>query len=155
MQQWKKVYWDDVTEGQDIGSYEMQMDAVKISCGAWATRDSNPIHHDKSFAERGGQKDIIVNIMHSEGLLCRLATDWSGPTGDLIRIRFNIRGSCYAGDTLNVSGNVTKKYIGHEDNYMKGLHLVDLQVNAVANGNAFCDAQLTLALPTKAHESRR
>ena len=34
MPEWKKVYWEDVTEGQDIGSYEMQMDAVKISCRA-------------------------------------------------------------------------------------------------------------------------
>lgn len=149
MPEWKKVCWEDVTDGQDIGFYEMQMDAVKISCGAWATRDSNPIHHDKAFAERGSQKNIIVNIMHSEGLLCRLATDWSGPNGDLKRIRFNIRGSCYADDTLKVSGNVIKKYVGQEDNYMKGLHLVNLQVNATASGNPFCDAQITLALPTK------
>jgi acyl dehydratase len=149
MPQWKKVYWEDVTDGQDIGFYEMKMDAVKISCGAWATRDSNPIHHDKAFAERSGQKNIIVNIMHSEGLLCRLATDWSGPTGELKRIRFNIRGSCYADDLLRVSGKVIKKYIGQEDNYMKGLHLVDLQVDATASGNPFCDAQITLALPTR------
>jgi len=153
MEKWKKLHWEDVADGQDIGSYEMQMDAVKISCGAWATRDSNPIHHDKSFAERGSLKDIIVNIMHSEGLLCRLATDWSGPTGELKRNRFNIRGSCIAGDTCTVSGNIIKKYIGQEDNYMKGLHLVDLQVNALASGKPFCDAVITLALPTKVDKS--
>ena len=32
---------------------------------------------------------------------------------------------------------------------MKGLHLVDLQVDSTASGNAFCDAQITLALPSK------
>jgi acyl dehydratase len=149
MPEWKKVYWEDVTDGQDIGFYEMQIDAVKISCGAWATRDSNPIHHDKAFAERANTKNIIVNIMHSEGILCRLATDWSGPTGELKRTRFNIRGSCIADDTMKVVGKVIKKYVGQEDNYMKGLHLVDLQIDATANGNPFCDAQITLALPTK------
>ena len=145
------VYWDDVTEGQDIGSYSLEMTGVKISGGAWATRDSNPIHHDKDFAQRAQQKNVIVNIMHAEGILSRLATDWSGPEGDLKRTRFNIEGNCCAGDTMTVSGHVTKKYVGGDDaGYMAGLHLVDLQVDSVTQDGPFCNAQITMALPTKA-----
>jgi len=144
------VYWDDVTEGQDIGSYSMDMSAVKISGGAWATRDTNPIHHDKDFALRAGQRDMIVNIMHSEGILSRLATDWSGPEGELKRTRFNIEGNCCVGDHMTVSGNVIRKWIGQEnEGFLAGLHLVELQINSVTQEGPFCNAQITMALPTK------
>jgi acyl dehydratase len=142
------VYWEDVTEGQSIGSYSLEMTAVKVSGGAWATRDSNPIHHDRDFAQRAQQKNIIVNIMHAEGILSRLATDWSGPEGELKRTRFNIEGNCCAGDTMTVSGNVIRKWTGGADEgYLAGLHLVELQINSVANGEPFCNAQITMALP--------
>jgi len=144
------VYWDDVTEGQDIGSYSMEMTAVKISGGAWATRDTNPIHHDKAFALKAQQRDMIVNIMHSEGILSRLATDWTGPEGELKRTRFNIEGNCCVGDMMTVSGNVIRKWIGGEDEgYLAGLHLVELQVNSVTPEGPFCNAQITMALPTR------
>lgn len=144
------VYWEDVQEGQDIGSYSMEMTAVKISGGAWATRDSNPIHHDVDFARKAQQKNVIVNIMHSEGILSRLATDWSGPEGDLKRTRFNIEGNCCAGDLMTVSGKVIRKWIGGDDEgYLKGLHLVELQINSVTPDGPFCNAQITMALPTK------
>jgi len=147
---YNKVYWEDVTEGQDIGSYSMQMTAVKISGGAWATRDTNPIHHDKDFARAAGQKDVIVNIMHSEGILSRLVTDWSGPEGEIKKTRFNIEGNCCAGDTMTVSGKVLRKWVGGEDEgYLAGLHLVELQVNSVTQDGPFCNAQITAALPTK------
>ena len=152
VQKYKKVYWDDVTEGQDIGSYKMEMSAVKVAGGAFATRDSNPIHSDYLFAQRSGLQNIIVNIMHSEGLLCRLATDWSGPTGLIKRVRFNIGGSCFAGDELTVSGKVIKKYVGEEgEEHLEGEHLVDLQIDSSTPHEAFCDAQITLSLPTKAN----
>ena len=152
---WNKVMWEDVKESQDIGSYSMEMSAVKISGGAWATRDSNPQHHDSAFAKASGSRDIFVNIMHGEGLLCRLVTDWGGPTGDIKKTRFNIRGSCCAGDTLTVSGKVIKKYVGGEgDGFLAGLHLVDLQVDSSTEHGAFCDAVITVALPTKADGSK-
>ena len=150
------VYWEDVAEGQDIGSYSMEMTAVKISGGAWATRDTNPIHHDKDFAQRAQQKNVIVNIMHAEGILSRLATDWSGPEGELKRTRFNIEGNCCAGDTMTVSGKIIKKWIGAEDEgYLSGLHLVELQINSVTQDGPFCNAQITMALPTRAGEGSR
>jgi hypothetical protein len=145
------VYWEDVTEGQDIDSYSMQMTAVKISGGAWATRDTNPIHHDKDFALKAQQRDMIVNIMHSEGILSRLATDWSGPKGELKRTRFNIEGNCCVGDLMTVSGNVIRKWVGGDDEgYLAGLHLVELQVNSKTPEGPFCNAQITMALPSKA-----
>ena len=147
---WKKVYWEDVKEGEDIGSYELEMSAVKISGGASATRDSNPGHHDTDWCRKTGLQNIIVNIMQSEGLLCRLATDWSGPTGDIVRVRFNIGESCYAGDMLKVWGKVVKKYIGDEsDELIAGRYMVDLQIDSATQHDTFCDAQVSLALPSR------
>ncbi|MEE8470643.1 MAG: MaoC/PaaZ C-terminal domain-containing protein [Dehalococcoidia bacterium] len=147
----KAVCWEDVAEGQSIGSYSMVMTAVKISGGAWATRDTNPIHHDKDFALKAQQRDMIVNIMHSEGILSRLATDWTGPEGELKKTRFNIEGNCCVGDTMTVTGSIIRKWVGgDEEGYLAGLHLVELQVNSVSQEGPFCNAQITMALPSKA-----
>ncbi|MBE0480860.1 MAG: hypothetical protein IBX68_07765 [Dehalococcoidia bacterium] len=145
-----KVYWDDVKEGDDIGSYTMEMTAVKVSGGAWATRDTNPIHHDKDFALRAQQKNVIVNIMHAEGILSRLATDWTGPEGEIKRTRFNIEGNCCAGDTMTVSGKIIRKWTGgQEEGYLAGLPLVELQIDSKTQDGPFCNAQITMALPSR------
>jgi hypothetical protein len=67
------------------------------------------------------------------------------------KTRFNIEGNCCAGDTMTVSGNVIRKWVGGEDEgYLAGMHLVELQVNSVTQDGPFCNAQITMALPTKA-----
>jgi len=145
-----KVCWKDVTEGQDIGSYTTELTKVKIIGGAMiATRDTNPIHHDTGFAQTVAmQRDVILNIMHTEALLCKLATDWSGPTGDLKRCQFRIHGAGCPNDMLTVSGTVVRKWIGgEEEEYLAGLHLAELAIKADIQDGPNSSAKIIIALP--------
>jgi uncharacterized protein len=71
---------------------------------ALATRDFYPVHHDRDFAERGGAKDIFLNILTTTGLVQRYVTDWAGPDAVVRAISIRLGVPCYAGDTLTFSG---------------------------------------------------
>jgi uncharacterized protein len=71
---------------------------------ALATRDFYPVHHDRDFAERGGSKDIFLNILTTTGLVERYVTDWAGPAAIVRAISIRLGVPCYAGDTLTFAG---------------------------------------------------
>jgi uncharacterized protein len=74
---------------------------------AIATRDFYPVHHDRDFAERGGSKDIFLNILTTTGLVERYVTDWAGPQALVRAVSIRLGVPCYAGDTLTFAGRVT------------------------------------------------
>jgi uncharacterized protein len=75
---------------------------------ALATRDFYPVHHDRSFAERSGAKDIFLNILTTTGMVQRYVTDWAGPDALVRAISIRLGVPCYAGDTLTFSGTVLR-----------------------------------------------
>ena len=74
---------------------------------ALATRDFYPVHHDRDFAERGGAKDIFLNILTTTGLVQRYVTDWAGSEAIVRAISIRLGVPCYAGDTLTLAGTAT------------------------------------------------
>jgi uncharacterized protein len=75
---------------------------------ALATRDFYPVHHDRDFAERGGAKDIFLNILTTTGMVQRYVTDWAGPDAVVSAISIRLGVPCYAGDTLTFSGTAAE-----------------------------------------------
>jgi uncharacterized protein len=75
---------------------------------ALATRDFYPVHHDRDFAERGGAKDIFLNILTTTGMVERYVTDWAGPDAVVRAISIRLGVPCYAGDTLTFSGTAAE-----------------------------------------------
>jgi uncharacterized protein len=75
---------------------------------ALATRDFYPVHHDRDFAERGGAKDIFLNILTTTGMVQRYVTDWAGPDAVVRAISIRLGVPCYAGDTLTLSGTAAE-----------------------------------------------
>jgi uncharacterized protein len=75
---------------------------------ALATRDFYPVHHDRDFAERGGAKDIFLNILTTTGMVQRYVTDWAGPDAIVRAISIRLGVPCYAGDTLTFSGTAAE-----------------------------------------------
>ena len=75
---------------------------------ALATRDFYPVHHDRDFAERGGAKDIFLNILTTTGMVQRYVTDWAGPDAVVRAISIRLGVPCYAGDTLTFSGTAAE-----------------------------------------------
>jgi len=79
------------------------------------------VHHDLRFAQKAGARDIFINILTSGGFVSRYLTDWSGPEGELKRMKFHLGVPCYAGDTLTMTGKVVRKYVDGDQ------HLVDIE----------------------------
>jgi uncharacterized protein len=75
---------------------------------ALATRDFYPVHHDRDFAERGGARDVFLNILTTTGMVQRYVTDWAGPDAVVRAISIRLGVPCYAGDTLTFSGTATE-----------------------------------------------
>lgn len=134
--------WDEVSEGDDIGSLEFPISLRTLMIDVAGTRDLYPIHHDREFAKKNGARDIFVNTMFYEGLFGRIATDWAGPEAFLRKLRFSMKGPNCLGDTMVSRGWITKKY--EQD----GQKLLDLEVhldNQVEKDATI--ANLTIELP--------
>lgn len=115
--------WDAVTTGDtlDVVTFPLAMRNMVID--AAGTRDLNPIHHDREFAQRNNARDIFVNTMFYDALFGRIVTDWAGPEAMLRRLKFTMRAPNHVGDTITSRGWVTKKY--EQD----GSRLLDVEVH--------------------------
>jgi len=97
-----------VAEGDRLPTLTQEVTATTVVLGALATRDWRPMHHDSRFAvERQGVRDIFLNTPNQAAWFERYLTDWTGPRGRLGRVRFRMRDSVFAGDTMTLDGTVT------------------------------------------------
>ena len=71
-----------------------------IVAAAIATRDYQPIHHDRDAAIRGGTKDIYLNILAAVGLVQRSIETWYGPNIKIESLNLRLLSQCYPGDCL-------------------------------------------------------
>ena len=81
-----------------------------IVAAAIVSRDFEDIHHDPDAARRRGAQDIFTNVITTNGLTGRLATDWAGPRATLRRIAIKLGGQNYPGDTLTLTGTVARRH---------------------------------------------
>jgi hypothetical protein len=111
---------------------------------ASATRDFSPQHHNRDYAQqRSKTRDVFVNTPFNMGMVSRLMTDWGGPHSTVRRMKLAMRGSVCAGDTMTLTGTVTRAYI--ED----GEHRVDLDIMIATEEGPATPCAATLALPSR------
>jgi hypothetical protein len=91
-----------------LPEWRLQVTPTVVVSTAIATRDFYPVHHDRDFAERGGSKDIFLNILTTTGLVQRYVTDWAGPEAIVRAVSIRLGVPCYAGDTLTFTGRVAE-----------------------------------------------
>lgn len=101
--------WEDVREGDALKGFSLELDATRMVAQVSGTQDFYPVHHDRDFARQAGHKDIFVNTAFIRGCLCRLVTDWIDADGFLKSLGFQMRRPNFVGETITVSGRVTKK----------------------------------------------
>jgi hypothetical protein len=76
---------------------------------AIASRDYQDVHHDPGLAQERGSKDIFMNILSTNGFVGRFITDWAGPDAVLKAVKIRLGAPNYPGDTMVMTGTVTKK----------------------------------------------
>ncbi len=118
----KILYWEDVSEGQEIPPYELVVTPTLIADQVSGSQDYNLMHHDGDFARSQGAPDMYLNTGFIEAMLSRLITDWMGDDGWLEKMSIQMRRFNIFGDTLTVKGKVTAKEV------YEGAHLVQCEI---------------------------
>lgn len=99
--------FDDVTIGAALPSLTIPLTRSLIVATAIATRDYNEVHHDPGVAAERGSKDIIMNILTTNGFVGRFVTDWAGSDAIIRSVKVRLGAPNYPGDRMTMTGEVT------------------------------------------------
>jgi acyl dehydratase len=99
--------FDDVEVGLELPAVAIPLTRTLIVAGAVASRDYQDVHHDPELARQKGSRDIIMNILTTNGLVGRFVTDWAGPDALVRAVRIRLGVPNYPGDTMTLTGSVT------------------------------------------------
>lgn len=99
----------DVQVGDELPSLDIALTRTLIVATAIASRDYQDVHHDPGLAQERGSPDIFMNILSSNGFVGRYITDWAGPDAILRSVKIRLGAPNHPGDTMVMSGQVTKK----------------------------------------------
>lgn len=100
---------DDVHVGDELPELAIPLTRTLIVSTAIASRDYQDVHHDPGLAQERGSPDIFMNILSTNGFVGRFITDWAGPDALLKAVKIRLGAPNYPGDTMTMTGKVTKK----------------------------------------------
>ena len=109
MSQYTTLNYADVQVGDKLPELAIDITSGLIVGGAIATRDYEPVHHDKSVAQAAGLPDVFMNILTSQGLMSRFVTDWSGPEAVIKKLDLRLGAPNVPGMVMTTTGEVTEK----------------------------------------------
>tara|TARA_B110000503_G_scaffold38738_2_gene63659 strand:+ start:39316 stop:39747 length:432 start_codon:yes stop_codon:yes gene_type:complete len=107
MSEYKTLTSADVSVGDQLPSLDIDITTGLVVCGALATRDFEPVHHSKAAAVATGLPDVFMNILTSQGLMTRFATDWSGPEAVVKSLDLRLGAPNVPGMVMTITGEVT------------------------------------------------
>jgi acyl dehydratase len=98
----------DVVVGERLPTLTVALTRTLIIATAVASRDYQEVHHDPDLARERGSKDIIMNILTTNGFVGRFVTDWSGPDSIIRSVKVRLGVPNHPGDTMTLTGEVTE-----------------------------------------------
>lgn len=98
----------DVAVGEQLPELVVPLTRTLIVATAVASRDYQDVHHDPEIAREKGSKDIIMNILTTNGFVGRFVTDWAGPNAIVRSVKVRLGVPNYPGDTMTMTGSVTE-----------------------------------------------
>jgi hypothetical protein len=132
---------DDVQVGDELAPLSIPLTRTLIVSTAIASRDYQEVHHDPDLARERGSKDIIMNILTTNGFVGRYVTDWAGPDAIIRSVKIRLGVPNYPGDTMVMTGTVTAKDAATVTVAVRGANQLGDHVNATVE----------LTLPGGAH----
>ena len=139
----KTLWFDDVSEGEELPSLEVNPDTRQLVMYAGASGDFQPIHYDKDVAQAAGHDSVIIHGALKSAWLAKLANDWLGDSGWMRQFSVQYRGIDYVGKKT-CRGRVTGKRI--ED----GAGLIELELALEdTDGNVTTPATALIELPRR------
>jgi MaoC like domain len=107
MSDYKTLSLAEVKVGDKLDTVAIDITTGLVVCGALATRDFEPVHHNKAAAQAVGLPDVFMNILTSQGLMTRFATDWSGPEAVVKSIDLRLGAPNIPGMVMTMRGEVS------------------------------------------------
>lgn len=132
---------DEVRVGDALAPCPVPITPTLIVAGAVATRDFTPVHHDPATARAQGMPDIFMNVLSTNALCSRYATDWAGPDARLRRLRVRLGVPNFPGDTMVLRGVVERAEAA------EGGGRVELRLRGTNRLGDHVTAQVELELP--------
>ena len=132
--EYKSIYWEEVEEGAALPSISYELSLTRLMSYIRATGAWDYVHFDRDYAQYVGARDSFIQTYHVSSLFNRLLTDWAGPEAEVRSLEFQIRTQCCAGDMLEITGKVGRKYRGPDGEYL--VDLVDLNIGHPEAPNA-------------------
>jgi acyl dehydratase len=140
----EQVYFEDVSEGQEIPSLKKNCSTQQLVHWAAASGDFYQIHYDKDFAQSTGLKGLIVHGALKNAFLGQLVHDWAGEKGTVKRFGCSYRGMDEPNQDIVCKGVVSKK---RQDG---GENIVELEIwTENPQGQKTTPGQAIVALPSK------
>jgi len=116
----EQVFFDDVSEGQEIPEHTVSFNVVKMARFAAVSGDFYPSHYDNKWAtEKSHHPAATVHGLCVTTHLSQLLTNWISPNGKLRRFSNQVRAQTFDGDTVTMKGKVIKKYTEAGRNYLE------------------------------------
>ena len=106
MTDYKTLNYEEVSLGDKLPPLEINITTGLIVGTAIATRDYEPVHHDKGLAQSTGLPDVFMNILTSQSFMTRFTTDWSGPEAVVKSLDIRLGAPNVPGMVMTVSGEV-------------------------------------------------
>jgi acyl dehydratase len=140
----KQVYFEDVSEGQEIPALKITPSTQQLVHWAAGSGDFYQIHYDQDFAKSTGLQGIIVHGALKHALLGRMLWEWLRYDGKIKRYAVSYRGMDVPGQEMTCRGVVTKK---RQEN---GENLVELDIwTENPQGQKTTPGTATVALPSR------
>ena len=138
------LYFEDVSEGQEVPTFERQVDLMHWNRYAAVNDEFVYIHMDNDAALKAGMEGVFGMGNLRYAYLHNMLRAWTGISGDIKAVDVQYRVINYKNDVLTCKGIVRKKY------QKDGANLVDLDV-WVENqkGQNTAPGKATVALPSR------
>ena len=140
----QQVFYEDVTEGQEIPALKKHPTRRQLVMWAGASEDFYEIHYDAEFAQKNKLDNIVVHGRLKAAFLGQLLTDWISPGGALKKMSCRYKGTDPSNEDMSIRGTVTARRIeGNE-------HLIDLDIRTERpDGTITTQGSATVSLPSR------
>ncbi len=139
----KKVYFEDVNEGDEAPVLSHELSRTDLVRYAGASGDFNPMHHDEVKAKEAGLPSVFGHGMFSAGFLATALTNYVG-IGNLKRYKVRFAKQTWPGE------NFKTKIVVKAKRKENGASLVDLDCSLMnEEGEVKVVGEATAELPSR------
>ena len=100
----EQVFWDDVSEGTEIGPAVRHPDTQQLVKYAGASGDYYQIHYDKDFAQGTGLEDVIIHGALKNAVFGEFGDRLDGAAGEFAAVVVSVPGDGCSGASDHGAG---------------------------------------------------